>query len=169
MSIDILVLGVPALAERLLEQRAADRGWTLHRPGSDGLAPPEVAGRVVAVAASGGWPVDARLIDALPALKIVAVHAVGYDLVDVAHARARGVVVTHTPEVLDDDVADVALGLVLSVLRALRGPRAQDRVLALDTLYIAVMLLFIGLYLLATALNEYIDPRSRLSRMGGTA
>lgn len=44
MSIDILVLGVPALAERLLEQRAADRGWTLHRPGSDGLAPPEVAG-----------------------------------------------------------------------------------------------------------------------------
>ena len=52
MSIDILVLGVPALAERLLEQRAADRGWTLHRPGSDGLAPPEVAGRIVAVAAS---------------------------------------------------------------------------------------------------------------------
>jgi peptide/nickel transport system permease protein len=32
---------------------------------------------------------------------------------------------------------------------------------------IAVMMLFIGLYLLATALNEYIDPRSRLSRMGG--
>src|SRR3954453_6373626 len=34
---------------------------------------------------------------------------------------------------------------------------------------IVVILLFIGLYLLATALNEYIDPRSRLSRMGGTA
>ena len=127
MSIDILVLGVPALAERLLEQRAADRGWTLHRPGSDGLAPAEVAGRIVAVAASGGWPVDARLIDALPALKIVAVHAVGYDLVDVAHAQARGVVVTHTPAVLDDDVADVALGLVLSVLRGLPAADAYVR------------------------------------------
>ena len=127
MSIDILVLGVPALAERLLEQRAADRGWTLHRPESDGLAPAEVAGRIVAVAASGGWPVDARLIDALPALKIVAVHAVGYDLVDVAHAQARGVVVTHTPEVLDDDVADVALGLVLSVLRGLPAADAYVR------------------------------------------
>ena len=39
---------------------------------------------------------------------------VGYDGVDVAAAKARGVMVTHTPEVLNDDVADLALGLMLS-------------------------------------------------------
>jgi hydroxypyruvate reductase len=127
MSIDILVLGVPALAEQLLQQRAAEHGWTLHRPGSDDPPPAEIAGRIVAVAASGGWTLDARLIDTLPALKIVAVHAVGYDLVDVAHARARGVVVAHTPQVMDDDVADVALGLVLSVLRGLTAADAYVR------------------------------------------
>ena len=119
MSIDILAVGLPALADQMLTQRARDLGWTLHRPGSDGLAPPEVADRIVGVAASGAATVDARLIDALPALKIVSVHAVGYDLTDVAHARSRGVIVTHTPDVLNEDVADLALLLTLGTLRRL--------------------------------------------------
>ena len=97
MSIDILVIGLPALADDMLTHQAPDRGWTLHRPGPDGLPRPETAGRILAIAASGAVSVDARLIDALPALKIISVHAVGYDLTDVAHARSRGVVVTHTP------------------------------------------------------------------------
>ncbi|WP_292019540.1 MULTISPECIES: NAD(P)-dependent oxidoreductase [unclassified Brevundimonas] len=119
MSIDILVIGLPALADDMLNRQAPERGWTLHRPGPDGLPAPEVAGRIVGVAASGAATVDARLIDALPALKIIAVHAVGYDLTDVAHARSRGVVVTHTPDVLNDDVADLALLLTLATLRRL--------------------------------------------------
>jgi hydroxypyruvate reductase len=119
MSIDILAIGLPALADQMLTGRAPALGWTLHRPGPDGLPPPEVADRITAVAASGAVPVDARLIDALPALKIISVHAVGYDLTDVAHARSRGVVVTHTPDVLNDDVADLAILLALSVLRRL--------------------------------------------------
>ncbi|MBX4159079.1 hypothetical protein K4A07_18320, partial [Lactiplantibacillus plantarum] len=102
MSIDILVIGLPALADDILTRQATERGWTLHHPGADGLAPPEIAQRIVAVAASGAVSVDARLIDALRALKIISVHAVGYDLTDVAHARSRGVVVTHTPDVLND-------------------------------------------------------------------
>lgn len=119
MSIDILAIGLPALADKLLTERAPALGWTLHRPGPDGLPPPDVADRITAIAASGAVPVDARLIDALPALKIISVHAVGYDLTDVAHARSRGVVVTHTPDVLNDDVADLAILLTLSVLRRL--------------------------------------------------
>ena len=70
---------------------------------------------------------DARLIDALPALKIISVHAVGYDLTDVAYARSRGVVVTHTPDVLNDDVADLALLLALGTLRRLPAMDAYVR------------------------------------------
>lgn len=77
--------------------------------------PSEVAASVQAVAGSGR--IGADLIDALPALKVISVHGVGYDGVDVAHATARGVIVTHTPDVLSDDVADLALGLTLAGLR----------------------------------------------------
>lgn len=127
MSIDILVIGLPALADDMLTRQAPDRDWTLHRPGPDGLPRPETAGRILAIAASGAVSVDARLIDALPALKIISVHAVGYDLTDVAHARSRGVVVTHTPDVLNDDVADLALLLVLGTLRRLPAMDAYVR------------------------------------------
>ncbi|WEK41178.1 MAG: NAD(P)-dependent oxidoreductase [Candidatus Brevundimonas colombiensis] len=127
MSIDILVIGLPALADDMLTRQAPDRGWTLHRPGPDGLPRPETAGRILAIAASGAVSVDARLIDTLPALKIISVHAVGYDLTDVAHARSRGVVVTHTPDVLNDDVADLALLLALGTLRRLPAMDAYVR------------------------------------------
>lgn len=127
MTIDILAIGLPALADKMLTQRAPGLGWTLHCPGPDGLPSPEVADRIVGVAASGAATVDARLIDALPALKIVSVHAVGYDLTDVAHARSRGVIVTHTPDVLNEDVADLALLLALGTLRRLPAMDAYVR------------------------------------------
>jgi glyoxylate reductase len=62
-------------------------------------------------------PIDRRLIDAAPRLKGIANVAVGYDNVDVAHARARGVEVTHTPGVLTGATADLAVGLILTVTR----------------------------------------------------
>jgi lactate dehydrogenase-like 2-hydroxyacid dehydrogenase len=52
-----------------------------------------------------------------PALEMISVCGVGYDGIDVAAAKKRGIMVTHTPEVLNDDVADLALGLLLSVAR----------------------------------------------------
>lgn len=127
MSIDIFVIGLPRLADNRLVETASERGWTLHRPGPDGLPASEARGRIVAVAASGAVPVDAALIDALPALRVIAVHAVGYDLVDVAHARKRGVAVTHTPDVLNEDVADMALLLTLGTLRRLPAMDAWVR------------------------------------------
>lgn len=61
--------------------------------------------------------VDSRLLDELPALEIVASFGVGYDNVDVAAAAERGVVVTNTPGVLDDEVADLTVGLLIATLR----------------------------------------------------
>jgi hydroxypyruvate reductase len=78
-----------------------------------------VAPQIRAVAGSGESRVDAALIAALPALEIISVFGVGYDGVDVAAAKARGVMVTHTPDVLNDDVADLAIGLMISAARQL--------------------------------------------------
>jgi lactate dehydrogenase-like 2-hydroxyacid dehydrogenase len=68
-------------------------------------------------ATSGGKGASAALIAALPRLEIIACYGVGVDAVDLAAARARGVAVTNTPDVLTDDVADLAIGLMLAVLR----------------------------------------------------
>jgi lactate dehydrogenase-like 2-hydroxyacid dehydrogenase len=63
--------------------------------------------------------IDAALFDKLPNLQIVANFGVGYDSVDVEAATERGVVVTNTPGVLDDEVADTALALLLMTVREL--------------------------------------------------
>jgi len=85
----------------------------------DPAALAEAAPRIRAIAASGESKVPASLIAQLPALEIISVMGVGYDGVDVAAAQARGIPVTHTPDVLNDDVADLALGLMLSAARQL--------------------------------------------------
>jgi len=74
--------------------------------------------RGVAVSPAFGR-VDAALFDRLPALEIVASFGVGYDYVDAAAAAERGVVVTNTPGVLDDEVADLTIGLLLATVRRL--------------------------------------------------
>ncbi len=79
----------------------------------------QAAPTIRAIAASGESVVSAELIESLPALQIISVMGVGYDGVDVAAAKARKVMVTHTPEVLNDDVADLAIGLMLSTARQL--------------------------------------------------
>jgi lactate dehydrogenase-like 2-hydroxyacid dehydrogenase len=68
-------------------------------------------------------PVDARLIDALPNLEIIANFGVGYDGVDASHAGKKGVMVTNTPDVLTEEVADTAIGLLINTVREL--PRAE--------------------------------------------
>ncbi len=82
--------------------------------------------RIRAVCGGGESKVNAELIARLPALQIVSIMGVGYDGVDVAAAKARGVLVTHTPDVLNDDVADLALALALNVAR--RIPQADRHV-----------------------------------------
>jgi len=65
-------------------------------------------------------PIDAAVLDAAgPQLKIVANVAVGYNNIDVAACRARGVVATNTPDVLTNACADFTWGLILAITRRL--------------------------------------------------
>ena len=86
------------------------------------------APRIRAIAASGESKIGRDLLAKLPALEIISVFGVGYDGVDVAAARERGIAVTHTPGVLNDEVADLAIGLVIALAR--RIPQADRYVRA---------------------------------------
>ena len=72
--------------------------------------------------------VDRAVIEAGPDLRVIANVAVGYNNVDVAAARERGIVVTNTPDVLTDATADFTLALILAVTRRLgEGERMVRR------------------------------------------
>ncbi|KAJ3694541.1 hypothetical protein LUZ60_010021 [Juncus effusus] len=77
----------------------------------------ENSGSIRAVIGNTFVEVDAAMIDALPELKIVASFSVGLDMVDLQKCEERGIRVTNTPDVLTDDVADLAVGLAMAVLR----------------------------------------------------
>ena len=77
----------------------------------------QVFGRVRALVGGGESKIDASYMALFPALEMISVCGVGYDGIDVAAAKKRGIMVSHTPEVLNDDVADLALGLLLAVAR----------------------------------------------------
>jgi lactate dehydrogenase-like 2-hydroxyacid dehydrogenase len=80
----------------------------------------EVAPRVSGVAGGGAHiRIDGALFDALPNLEMVANFGVGYDNVDATEAGRRGIVVSNTPDVLSDEVADLAIGLLLATVRQL--------------------------------------------------
>jgi len=72
---------------------------------------------IVAIASAYYMPVSKTLIEALPNLEIISQFAVGTDNIDLAAAKARGIAVTNTPDVLTDDTADIALSLLLALSR----------------------------------------------------
>lgn len=74
---------------------------------------------ISAVVTSGRTGVDAALMERLPQLGAVVNFGVGYDTTDVDAASERGVVVSNTPDVLTDCVADLAVGLVIDTVRGL--------------------------------------------------
>ncbi|WP_347301953.1 2-hydroxyacid dehydrogenase [Croceibacterium sp. TMG7-5b_MA50] len=93
---------------RLWEQSDPDAFLQAHGPAIRGMAASTLAG-----------PIGAELFDRLPALEVVANFGVGYDNIDVAAAKARGITVTNTPGVLVEEVADLTLGLLLATIRRL--------------------------------------------------
>lgn len=73
---------------------------------------------------SGHDPIPVEILDALPNLKLVACFGVGVDGVNVAELTKRGIVVTNTPDVLTEEVADFAMGLLLATVRQIvKGDR----------------------------------------------
>jgi lactate dehydrogenase-like 2-hydroxyacid dehydrogenase len=78
----------------------------------------EIAPRVRAIASSApSAKVDRALIERLPHLEIISSFGVGYDNIDVKAATEREIVVCNTPQVLTEEVADTALGLLLCTVR----------------------------------------------------
>lgn len=84
--------------------------------------PADAVEKVRGAAISG--PFSAEWMDALPNLEVVSSFGVGYDKLDVKHAASRGIVATNTPDVLSDEVADTAIGLLLNTVRQL--PQAEN-------------------------------------------
>ena len=72
-----------------------------------------------AIIQSGGTVAPIDLLDQLPALEIITVFGVGYDGVPVEYCKERGIQITNTPDVLTDDVADIAVALVHMTSRSL--------------------------------------------------
>ncbi|MBX2856687.1 MAG: 2-hydroxyacid dehydrogenase [Rhodobacteraceae bacterium] len=122
MTIDILQIG-PMTAR--VESALAD-AYAVHRfwEAADPQALLREAGpKLRGVATSGDKGCSRAVIEALPALEIIANYGVGYDGVDVGACRERGVRVTNTPDVLNDAVAEMTLGMMLSLCR--RIPQAD--------------------------------------------
>lgn len=81
---------------------------------------------IAAIMTRGRLRIDTHLMERLPKLELIAHFGVGYDSVDVAEAARRGVVITNTPDVLTDEVADYSVGLLLAAVRRL--PQADRHV-----------------------------------------
>ena len=72
---------------------------------------------ITALAYKGHHAFGAAEMDQLPNLKLIANYGVGYDAIDISAADARGIKVTNTPDVLNDDVADLAVAMLLMQVR----------------------------------------------------
>lgn len=114
----LLVVGVlpdwdlSALAQRFtlhLLYEAPDRAAFLAQHGPT----------IRAIATKGELGADPAMMDACPHAKIIACYGVGVDAIDLPAARARGIAVTNTPDVLTEDVADMAFALLLATARAI--------------------------------------------------
>lgn len=83
--------------------------------------PSDVIPQITAMAFRGHSTLGAEIIDAFPNLGMIANYGVGYDTIDVAHATAKGIKVSNTPDVLTEDVADLAVGMVIAQSRGMVG------------------------------------------------
>ncbi|HVY00483.1 MAG TPA: 2-hydroxyacid dehydrogenase [Pseudorhodoplanes sp.] len=115
---DVLLIGpaMPLIVEGI------SRAFTLHKyweaPDKDKLVA-ELAPRLRAMAGGGGGhaPVTAAFLEKFPKLEIFSSFGVGYDHIDAKWCGEHGVIVTNTPDVLTEEVADTALGLLLCTVR----------------------------------------------------
>ena len=106
---DVLLVGPlrPVLAKGFAD-------FAVHKPGDAALA------HIRAMAVSAPvQSIDDALLATLPKLQIISSFGVGYDHIDANAAAKRRIVVTHTPDVLTEEVADTAIGLLLNTVREL--------------------------------------------------
>lgn len=108
-----------------LTQGLDDR-FTVHAVAADAnpATLPDAVRDARALVSFGSVGASAAIMDALPKLEMIGLFSVGYDKVDVDHARTNGIRVSNTPDVLTDDVADLAVGLLYATVRNIA---ANDR------------------------------------------
>ena len=123
-----------------------------------------VAPSIRGLVQGGGTVTPVSLLDALRALEIISVFGVGYDGVPTDYCRKRGIKVTNTPDVLTDDVADVAVALILMTgrqfARADRFVRSGEwsrRGFDLTTKLGGRMVGIVGLGRIGTAIAERVE------------
>lgn len=87
----------------------------------------QVGPQIRGIATRGELGATAAMIAACPQLEVISVYGVGYDAVDLAAARARGIRVTNTPDVLTNDVADLGVAMMLVQSRGMIGAEAWVR------------------------------------------
>lgn len=113
---DVVIVGrpMPYVQQRL------EAAFQTHALPADDAGFATLAGQVRGIAMAGSHVrLDRALISRFPKLEIVANFGVGYDSIDANAARDLGVIVTNTPDVLTEEVADLALGLTLATVRQL--------------------------------------------------
>ena len=118
MKKELLIMGpmYPATLSVLEETYTAHKLWLA--ADRDALIA-SLAGRIDAVATSGTKGMDDATMAKLPNLKMISHFGVGVDSIDTEASKRRGIMVSNTPDVLTDDVADIAMGLMIAVSRKL--------------------------------------------------
>ncbi|MFM7334472.1 MAG: 2-hydroxyacid dehydrogenase [Tabrizicola sp.] len=109
------------------DQTPLDAAYTIHRwweaADKDALLA-KIGPDIRAIATRGDLGASEAMIAACPSLEMISVFGVGYDAVHLASCRARGIKVSNTPDVLTEDVADIALAMLLALVR--RTGQAED-------------------------------------------
>ncbi|MGL4727937.1 MAG: 2-hydroxyacid dehydrogenase [Bosea sp. (in: a-proteobacteria)] len=107
---------MPYIRERLQARFEVFDLWTA--PDAAAMLKP-LSNRIRGIAVGGHTPVGAALFDMLPGVEIASGFGVGYDHIDASEAGRRGILVTNTPDVLTEEVADLTIGLLVSTVRQL--------------------------------------------------
>jgi lactate dehydrogenase-like 2-hydroxyacid dehydrogenase len=118
MKMDVLQTGpIPPIVEPIFDEAFAMH--KLHKTADREAFLKDVAPKIRGIATFGAIPIAAEFMQKFPKLEIVANMGVGYDSVDAKWAGEHGIIVTNTPGVLDDEVADTTIALLLNTLREL--------------------------------------------------
>ena len=114
--VDILVFGPP----KATVTKGLSEGFNLHKFENQrdlGRLAPAMAERIRGIAVTDLVRVDQAMLSRFPNLEIIASFGVGYDHIDFHYAKDHNIVVTHTPDVLTEETADAALGLLIATVR----------------------------------------------------
>ena len=123
----LLICGAPFSEDERARLAATHPALFAATPDDIAALPEDQRRGIRALAYKGHLPLGGAAMDALPGLGLIANYGVGYDAIDTGAAVARGVRVTNTPDVLNDDVADLAVGMMLAFSRQLVAGEALVR------------------------------------------